>query len=101
MVVAVQGLDVCVVVGGIPQFDGEVGGACDCMVSTCKVSIVLTHEAARPVKVDVHDGLCMALDCALHLAAFPVPDLDRGVLAGGCEDGPCGVECEACDGCAV
>lgn len=38
MVVAVQGLDVCVVVGRIPQFDSEVGGACDCIVSSCKVS---------------------------------------------------------------
>lgn len=33
MVVAVQGLDVCVFVERIPQFDGEVGGARHCMVS--------------------------------------------------------------------
>lgn len=70
-------------------------------MSFYKVDHALTHEAALWVKVDVHDGLCMALDGPLHLAAFPVPDLDGGVLAGACEDCPCGVECEACDGCAV
>lgn len=43
----------------------------------------------------------MALECPLHVAGFPVPELDGGVLAGGCEGSPCGVECEACDGCAV
>lgn len=31
MVVAVECLDVCVVVGGVPQLDGEVGGACRLM----------------------------------------------------------------------
>lgn len=61
----------------------------------------LTHEAAPRVKVDVHDGLCVALEGALHVAGLPVPELDGGVLAGAGEEGPCGVECEACDGCAV
>lgn len=61
----------------------------------------LTHEAAARVKVDVHDGLCVALEGALHVAGLPVPELDGGVLAGAGEEGPCGVECEACDGCAV
>lgn len=70
MVVAVECLDVCVVVGGVPQLDGEVGGAC-------------RHEAAARIKVDVDDGLCVALEGALHLAALPVPELDGGVLAGG------------------
>lgn len=60
-----------------------------------------THEAAARIKVDVDDGLCVALEGALHLAAFPVPELDGGVLAGGGEECPGGVECEAGDGCAV
>lgn len=60
-----------------------------------------THEAAARIKVDVDDGLCVALEGALHLAAFPVPELDGGVLAGGGEECPGGVEGEAGDGCAV
>lgn len=28
MVVAVEGPDVCVLVGGVPELEGEVGGAC-------------------------------------------------------------------------
>ena len=53
------------------------------------------------VKVEVHDGLGVALEGALKLAGFPVPYLDGCVLACRCDDGVLGVEGDAGDGCSV
>jgi hypothetical protein len=60
-----------------------------------------THDVALWIKIHVRNGLCVAFDCPLKVAAFPIPDLDSRIFTGTREDGPCWVEGDAGNGCTV
>ena len=70
VVVARQRAHVLVLLGRVPQFDGEVGAAAG-----------EEGVAAGPAEVDVQDGFGVGLERALQLAELVVPDLDRAVFA--------------------
>lgn len=90
VVVAGEGARVFVFVGGVPELDGEVGGARG-----------EEGAAAGAAVVDVEDGFGVAFDGAFELAELPVPDLDGCVFGAGGEGGENGVEGDAVDGAAV
>ena len=90
VVVAGEGAGVLVGLGGVPEFDGEVGGAGG-----------EEGGAARAAEVEVQHRFGMAFDGAFEVAVLVVPDFDGGVFGGGGEGGEDRVEGEGGDGEAV
>ena len=69
MVVTGEGADVFIVVGRVPEFDGEVGGAGG-----------EEGAAAWAAEVAVENGFGMAFEGFFELGELPVPDFEGGVF---------------------
>ena len=100
-----EGLRILPLVLRVPYFDEEIGGAGDWwnkkLVDSERKEKTITEEMTPMVKVEVHDGLGVALEGTLEFARFPVPYLDCCVLACRGDDGVLGVEGDAGDGCSM
>ena len=72
MIVAGEGANVLVVVGRIPEFYGEVGGAGS-----------EEGAAAGAAKVAIEDGFGVTFEGFFELCELPVPDFEGGVFGAG------------------
>jgi hypothetical protein len=69
MIMAWQGADILILIGRVPQFDGQIGRTGGKESATSRSTVI--HIKNRPR---------VAFDCPFQFTQFPVPDFDRGIF---------------------